>query len=77
MDGHWDEDYLQRDLMISYSRGDLIPTIYTLEFLQLRSDKYIVQKEHLPNNYQLDSVNNLDDYFKYNCPSDDSQPKYF
>lgn len=41
-DGHWDEDYLPNDLMISYSRGDLILSVYTLELLQLKSVNYLI-----------------------------------
>jgi hypothetical protein len=73
---HWNETYLPNDIMISFSLINNIPTIYTLEYLDLVSDEIKTERDNLPNNYLLDEISNIKDFFTYKCGDNDTTSKY-
>lgn len=75
-DAHWNETYIPNDIMISFSLVNNIPSIYTLEYLDLVSDEIKTQRENLPNNFLLDEISDIRDFFNYQCPETDTKSKY-
>lgn len=72
---HWIEDLIPNDIMIPYSRSNIIVTVFTLEMIELASKSYRVKRKYLPNDFFLESMPNLEEFYKYKCPID-KKPKY-
>lgn len=75
-EGHWNESYLPNDIMTSFARNNQILSIYSLEFIEHYSSSYSILKEHLPNNFFLDSIDNTKSFFNYKCLPEELTPKY-
>lgn len=73
---HWNQAYLPTDLMAPFSRIDGNLTIFSMEYLDLVSDEIRTNRSSLPNNFQLDEINNFDDYFSYQCSPKAEKSKY-
>lgn len=75
-DGHWSEQYIPEDIMTHYERPNSIITVHSLEVLGHKSSAYRPNFEKLPANHFLDSLENVPDFFNYQCKDDDLVAKY-
>ena len=75
-EGHWNESYIPNDIMTPITRNNQILSIYSLEFIEHYSPSYSILKEHLPNNFFLDSIDNTKEFFNYQCTREEEKPKY-
>ena len=75
-EAHWNEAYLPNDLMIPVDRIDSKLTIFSLEYLDLISDEIKTERKSLPNNFLLDEITDLRDFFTYTCSKHLESSKY-
>jgi hypothetical protein len=75
-EAHWNEAYLPNDLMIPVDRIDSKLTIFSLEYLDLVSNEIKTERKNLPNNFLLDEITDLKDFFSYKCTSGLEKSKY-
>ena len=73
--GHWADEYLPNDLMSPYMKSDTILSIFTLELLEHQSERYAGQRKNLVANPFFSNIDNVEDFFNYNC-IDSVKPKY-
>ena len=75
-DGHWDSAYLANDLMAPVERIDATLTIFSLEYLDLVSNEIKTDRSQLGNNFILDEIIDIKDFFSYTCNVNHSKAKY-
>lgn len=73
---HFNNYYIPNDIMVPFSRSDLIITIFSLNFLKMRSPITIINTHNMPADIFMDNIDDLEQSLTYTC--DNNKPsKYF
>ncbi len=73
---HFNNYYIPNDIMVPFSRSDLIITIFSLNFLKMRSPITIINMHDMPADIFMDNIDDLEQSLTYTC--DNNKPsKYF